>query len=114
MLNAHVSCDLASCKRPERGGREKTVAKSSGGKYTLVFQFINTDYLIMRNFALGGNSPSGSAPRRFKFMGVRKALVTKYRCEEALRVGHRRGRSPSPGGTWFERSHPEGWWNSYW
>lgn len=78
---------LADFKLPRRAGRKKQAVKSEDGKHTLLFQFINNDYVIMtapRGFVCGDGPVSPSAPDKFKFYGICRDVEMASRMKREL------------------------------
>jgi hypothetical protein len=112
-LSANTCCSFLPFRSPTRPSQEKRPLKSCDGKHELKFQFISDEYLrlkVGRELVFSGHHGPvpESAPEVFEFMGILRNFE-KEKAERAER--ERRNRSPSPGETWFERSHPMGSWN---
>lgn len=120
-LEGSAFCDFGPFRPPSRASRKPVKVKSCDGKYELLFKFIGNGYLklkvshemvYMRSYNFNPPAPPSSAPEVFEFVGIWRD-PEKEETESQERMANTR-RSPSPGETFFEMSHPMGAYNVQW
>lgn len=123
-LNSSSGGDFEPFRQPKRAGRKKRRLKVQGSETELVFRFISDRYLTMTARAdwemIEMNvrkSEAADMPDVFKFVGIHMDLEERKRTEELWREWRHKVRGktpPSPGETFFERTHHMGDWNMGW
>ncbi|CAG9982597.1 unnamed protein product [Clonostachys byssicola] len=108
-LDANTRCNLDAFSPPTKAGREKHRMTANKGKLKLDVRFLSNDYLIISipaTVVFGSKPIPPSAPKKFKFAGIRYTLEMTMKEPEARR---KRKRSPSSDDE-LEFYHPSGYW----
>ncbi|KAH0425349.1 hypothetical protein CcaCcLH18_11005 [Colletotrichum camelliae] len=114
-LDSKTDYQFKPFRSPTRPSRKKHELQLCQDERKLVVQFLSDEHIIVRVsrdlvFKCNSGPIPELAPETFEFMGVIHTLE-KARAEAQERLREKRG--PSPGETWFELSHSEGYWNQY-
>ncbi|CAH0027533.1 unnamed protein product [Clonostachys rhizophaga] len=108
-LGAKTDCEIDRFFPPTKAGMEKITVTANEGKLKLDVRFLSNDYLIISipaTVVFGSKPIPPSAPKKFKFAGIRHKFAMSMRSWDNR---HKRKRSASSD-SWSERHHPSGYW----
>lgn len=120
-LDSGTHCNFGPLRPPKLASRKAVKVKTSDGKHELSFKFIGNGYLELEvpwEFVSTAQrdscplDPPLTAPEVFKFVGIKRDREKEIAEQQELARAAKARRSPSPRETWFEMTHPMGWWKT--
>jgi hypothetical protein len=114
-INASNSIEFEPFDPPDEfSGSDFIISPFPSGPHEVRIKFFSKDYIKMsipRELAFENKDPPADAPDVFEYVGVRRDWE-KWKAErKRMWEEAEKNRPPSPRDSWFERTHPMGFWN---
>ncbi|KAL4861364.1 hypothetical protein BDV12DRAFT_180375 [Aspergillus spectabilis] len=111
LFNSDCAYGFELFSPPKYAGLEKHYLRTNS-KHSVTIQFLSNDYLKLkapRELLCQEGTPPPHLPEVFDFVAIRRG--SREEREKRRKKEEAWPQPPSPKETWFEMTHPMGWWN---